>query len=259
MNFKHRALPLAERGFLVFPIYGVTPWGCQCGKKPCPSAGKHPIIRNWAPLASSNVGDIEEWSKQHAHANVGIATGHGLLVIDVDTPSSAVSQEILPLLPETLSATTGRGFHHFFSVPMDTPLSANVFGGLDVRYTGAYVLGAGSVHKNGKKYAWANAAPIARLPEEVIERLVALKRGMRGNTPRQSIEKRVHVGYYWSVGVRRTKLMGYAANLQYQGYTDDQIRGSTRDENLRRCKPDPLEQGEVDEIIQHILSKPKGR
>lgn len=259
MTFEHRALPLVERGFRVFPLYGSTPFGCRCIKKrECTAIGKHPLLRNWPELASSSIKDVWAWSTQFPTANVAIATGNGLLVIDVDDPSSAVTQEILPLLPVTLKATTGKGSHHYYSVPIDTPLGAEQYGGLDVRYTRAYVVGVGSRHKSGKFYWWGNNEPIAELPEPVIERLVSLK----GSTPRENTKaadtKSFWGGYYWSPGVRRNKLMAYAANLQYQGYTDKQIRGSTRDENQRRCRP-PLDQSEVDGIVDYILSKPKGK
>jgi hypothetical protein len=261
MGFEQKALPLVERGFRVFPLYGSTPFGCTCPrKKECPAIGKHPLLRNWPELVSNRIEDIQAWGIQFPSANVAIATGEGLLVIDVDDPSSPVSKEILPLLPETLTATTGRGCHHFFSVPTDTPLSANAFGGLDVRYTHAYVVGAGSRHKSGKLYWWVNTLPIVELPDEVIAKLVGLSKGEskpRVNT-KTADRKAPRGGYYWYPGVRRNKLMAYAANLQYKEYTDKQIKGSTRDENDRRCRP-PLEQWEVDGIVDHILSKPKGR
>jgi hypothetical protein len=180
------------------------------------------------------------------------------LVIDVDDPSSAVSKEILSLLPRTLTATTGKGHHYFYQVPEDTPLTAEVFGGLDVRYNRAYVVGVGSRHRNGKLYWWADQSPIVELPEPIIERLVSLKRSQPRVNTKAADTKSPGGGYYWYPGVRRNKIMAYAANLQYQGFTDKQIRGSTRDENQRRCKP-PLDQSEVEEVVDYILSKPKGK
>jgi hypothetical protein len=216
------------------------------------------MLKGWPELASSSIEDVRAWGTQFPSANVAIATGNGLLVIDVDDPSSAVSKEILPLLPRTLTATTGKGHHYFYRVPEDTPLTAEVFGGLDVRYNRAYVVGVGSRHRNGKLYGWADKSPMVALPEPIIERLLALK----GSQPRVHTKaadpKRPGGGYYWYPGIRRNKLMAYAANLQYQGYTDKQIRGSTQDENQRRCTP-PLDQSEVEEIVDYILSKPKGK
>jgi hypothetical protein len=97
------------------------------------------------------------------------------------------------------------------------------------------------------------------LPDEVIAKLVGLSK--RESKPRENTkaadQKAPGGGYYWYPGVRRNKLMAYAANLQYQGYTDKQIRGSTRDENQRRCRP-PLDQSEVAGVVDYIVSKPKG-
>jgi len=262
MTFTWIAEPLAERGFKVFPVYGITPWGCQCGKKECHAIAKHPIISGWKERASSSVDSISTWTKKWPKANVGILTGNKLLVVDVDDPSSPVSKEILPLLPETLSARTGRGFHHFYSVPLETPLSANAFGGLDVRYTGAYVLGAGSKHKSGKRYAWENALPIVALPEQVIERLVALK-GTRGNPSQAPTRYQNQATLFaspaevWGEGERYTNLFRYAAGLQAKGWKDEQILTKVETMNLYRCHP-PLEQEEVERIARSVLRYQKG-
>jgi len=91
MTNLHAALELAEQGFYVFPVWGVTPDGkCACGRehgkhlaggKP----GKRPAIRNWPRAASIDPQTIQRWWARHPHANIGIHS-RGLVAIDIDGP-----------------------------------------------------------------------------------------------------------------------------------------------------------------------------
>src|ERR1700730_13231675 len=42
----------ARHGMRVFPVHEIEPEGCSCGKLECPSAGKHPRVKDWQTLAT---------------------------------------------------------------------------------------------------------------------------------------------------------------------------------------------------------------
>ncbi len=156
MSFVDIALPLTEMNFNVFPVNG-----------------KIPLIRGWKFAATTDPSKLEAWSQQFPDANVGIATGNSLLVIDIDDLESETAKELLPMLPATLCARTGRpeGMHQFYKVPTGT-FSVATMKGVDLRGDGGFVVGAGSIHANGRVYEWVDASTaIAVLPQNVIEML----------------------------------------------------------------------------------------
>lgn len=78
------ALKLAEAGFRVFPAYGIVDGKCECGNPNCDAPGKHPAIKGWKQKATSDKEQIMTWWKRCGNHNPAIATGKGLVVLDVD-------------------------------------------------------------------------------------------------------------------------------------------------------------------------------
>jgi putative DNA primase/helicase len=81
------ALAHARHGFRVFACHEIEADGeCSCGKLQCASAGKHPRIKDWQILATTDESEIRKWWRQWSGANIGIATGESsnLTVLDVD-------------------------------------------------------------------------------------------------------------------------------------------------------------------------------
>lgn len=152
------ALELAGEEFRVFPI----------------SAGrKSPPVKNWQQWATRDAEKIRaHWSAAPLD-NIGIATGDGLLVLDVDGEAGARSLALLELthgkLPDTCRvATPSGGVHYYFSGP-DVSNSVGALGaGLDVRSRGGYVCAPGSKTEKGI-YTVANAADPAPVPEWLLE------------------------------------------------------------------------------------------
>jgi len=107
-------------------------------------------------------------------ANIGIATGQGIYVVDVDTYKGAKVSD-LGNIPETLTVRTGGGgLQFYFAVDPDLKLgnTTNKLGKwIDTRGEGGYVVAPGSNHLSGGRYEWLNDAPIAPLPAHLIERL----------------------------------------------------------------------------------------
>jgi hypothetical protein len=162
------ALQYAGRGWRVIPLYGLSHGVCTCklGTK-CTSPGKHPAVKAGKAFenASSDRAQIEKWFKKGGR-NVGLATGRGLAVVDVDGAEGlATLRRLVSELPRTLIATTGRGLHLYYRV--EGPAPTNSGQGLDIRGDGGMVVVPPSTHHSGRPYAWIEA-PIATLPAALL-------------------------------------------------------------------------------------------
>ncbi len=79
------ALSYADRGLRVFPIFEVDAEGrCACGKDCGRDAGKHPRTPHGFKDATTDTAQITAWWSRWPKANIGIATGDGIAVVDVD-------------------------------------------------------------------------------------------------------------------------------------------------------------------------------
>ncbi len=147
-----------------------------------PCNGKIPLIKGWPDAASIEDDQLTGWWQEWPEANIGLVTGprSGLLVIDIDGPTGKLSLERLidanGEIPETLTATTGNGFHLYLSYPagadIRNDISRKLGEGLDVRGAGGYVIAPGSQHANGTAYRWVDPdMPVADPPDWLIELL----------------------------------------------------------------------------------------
>lgn len=146
MAFLDSAIDLARRGFRVFPLE---------------PGGKVPVYGfAWKELATSDESAIRAWWKLYPDANVGVATGNGLLVIDADCKvKNGVAErglESLALLddlglPEGFRVRTASGgVHVYLRVEPGVGLTVGAkdlpgYPGLDFRCDGGYVVGPGSI------------------------------------------------------------------------------------------------------------------
>ena len=161
------ALNLAAQGFNVFPL----------------TADKTPAIKKWQIDATTAAEQVKTWWRAHPAANAGICTttynGQHLCVIDIDMKHGVNGlDELMRLADEhggdipttrTVSTTTG-GMHLYFLAPYPIKNSAgHLAPGIDTRGERGYVVAPGSV-LNGKSYELGDpAAPIAELPEWLLQ------------------------------------------------------------------------------------------
>lgn len=171
----------AERGWAVFPLHARQGDGCSCGKPACDSPAKHPRTQHGLNDASTDPNRIAAWWANSPNANVGLATGRGLVVIDVDGEDGRSSLAVLEgeqePLPTTLTARTGKGEHRYYRAPESAQVrnsaSTKLGRGLDVRGEGGYVVAPPSEHHTGRRYEWRDPEqPMAELPAWLLERLV---------------------------------------------------------------------------------------
>lgn len=170
--------------------------GMGWGVFPLVRGEKRPATHNGFKSASVDAGDIERWWGRGQRQNLAIATGNGLLVVDVDVKSGIDGfaslkklEAELGTLPDTLTATTPSGGKHLFfrylpelSVPCRNPFVEAV----DVKSDGGYVAAYPSQTATGS-YQWENRLPIAELPEKWLNRL---RRHTHQQQPAQGTRKR---------------------------------------------------------------------
>lgn len=188
MNALDEALGLARRGFRVFPLHWPARAGCSCGRADCGNIGKHPRTRHGRNDATTDEAVIRRWWSFWPKANVGIATGNGLAVLDVD-PRHGGTDSLLELEREhgeliTLTASTGGGgLHLYFRGELRT--RAGFRPGLDLRGVGGSVVAPPSRHASGGRYEWIAPGDLPMVPEPLplwLSRIV--------DPPRQAYQPR---------------------------------------------------------------------
>jgi hypothetical protein len=227
---KRVALGFAANGWPVLPLRG---------KVPLP--GTRGVLD-----ATTDPGVIKAWPE---NVNVGIATGNGIVVLDVDGEEGAVSLHALERdhgpLPRTLSAETGGGGQHFYFLGHGLGNSAGRLGpGLDVRGEGGYVVAPPSIHPQaGRRYAWDERTAPVPLPDWIRERLTTAS-AMAPPAPVVIPE-----------GQRNETLASVAGSMRRRGLDSVEIAAALHTVNGRRCHP-PLPEREVDGIAASIATKP---
>lgn len=159
----------------VFPTHGAIegPDGklcCTCGKPGCSSPAKHPRTKNGFRDATDDPEQIRKWFEKWPASNIGIATGSGLVVIDIDGAEGAAEFKELVAThgapPATLIAQTGRGVHALYFTRPDSPeVRSSARGRVHVRGEGGFIIAAPSRHITGRLYQWVRKNRIAELPD----------------------------------------------------------------------------------------------
>jgi hypothetical protein len=156
------ALNYARQGWRTIPLHSFVDKYCTCENKACGSPAKHPLTANGVHGATTDEMTIRRWWNEADIANVGIATGNGLLVLDIDAKHDGLKSLAqlenqhgpLPVTPTV--ATGGGGRHFYFRSPAGETIGnrAGIAPGIDVRGDGGYVVAVPSLHASGEKYAW---------------------------------------------------------------------------------------------------------
>lgn len=155
------ALGLAAAGWRVFP---------------CRPLSKQPASAHGFLDATTEPAQIRRWWSERPDYNIGIATGGGNAVLDVDVKTAdgfatlAALEAELGALPETFTVNTPSGGRHYYFAGT-WPSSSNRLGpSIDTRGDGGYVLAPPSILSEGF-YAVVSGDTMAPAPASWTERL----------------------------------------------------------------------------------------
>lgn len=156
------ALSWLDRGFAVFPL------------KPRTKVPLGAFVPRGFLDASKDPAVIRDWWRQSPTANIGVRTGGGHFVLDLDGPEAAAwfgnACGRHGGAEHTLTVRTSRGFHVFFVCTAEVPNSAGRLApGADIRGEGGYAVAAPSVHPSGTIYTIARDLPIADAPRWLVD------------------------------------------------------------------------------------------
>jgi AAA domain/Bifunctional DNA primase/polymerase, N-terminal len=174
-DMRAKALDLAARGFRVFKL-GVN--------------GRTPLVAGFITSATEDAGTVNErwtepFSNDPASNNIGVLTGEGFFVLDVDVKkgkrgldSLATLEMVYDLDLDTMTVRTpSGGLHLFYKIPAGLRINnsvAKLGDGIDVRGHHGYVVGVGS-QVNGGEYVWERDVPMLDAPKALLD-LIAVER-----------------------------------------------------------------------------------
>lgn len=170
---KEIAIEYANKGWGVFPL-----------------EGKRPLTPNGVKNATDSLTKINNWWATWPNANIGIAAGEDsdLFIVDIDGDEGKATWAELTTHfgdVDTYTVQTGKGLHLYFKY-VDTPGFGNnvkLLDGIDIRTTGGYVVGAGSIHpETGAVYTVINDTEPAHVPHWLLTTFAeARKKGKKAS------------------------------------------------------------------------------
>lgn len=252
------ALEYARKGIRVLPLW---------------PRSKVAALKEWPEEATTDEAQIRTWWANNPNYNIGVAAGHGLVIIDVDDHQDDEDprnrkygfdtlrkwEQENGELPPTWTVVSGHGgLHYWYKTPVDYQNGTEVLEDIDLRGAGGYVVAPPSIHENGKPYEWEAAGdpediPIAELSGSALK-LVQQSRKRRtrtekgpGNAPYKEMTE---IGK----GHRQAALMALQGSLKNLNLTDEAIRAAVRAENEAKCNP-PMTDEELEKEIFPFLTR----
>ena len=237
---------------------GAAQWYAKHGLRvfPCKPKKKVPATSHGCWNATADAGQIAAWWDGTYLYNVGIATGGGLVVLDVDInhDTGKYGDETLAELerqhgplPETWMCLTGGGGVHYYFQCDDPRLTVGTgfAPGLDYRGAGGYAVAPPSLHDSGREYVWEaehtpDNTPLAPLPDW-------LHTLMLNGRERASAPRREAPAEKVTEGGRNDALFRLACSLRGKGLGETALTAALLAENRDRCDP-PLDDREVEKI-----------
>jgi hypothetical protein len=157
LRYGRAAQAYAALGFPVVPMHTARPDGhCSCPDQACPDPAKHPRLRGWQRLATTDPGVAGEWWRRWPDANLALATGRRFDVLDLDGEQEALraALSIEPLAHPGSVARTGGGGWHLLYAPTGLGNRVGLLPGVDWRGRGGLIVAPPSQHTNGHRYTW---------------------------------------------------------------------------------------------------------
>ena len=230
------ALALAERGLRVHPLRPGT---------------KVAVVKDWPALATGDRATIEAWWRSYPDANIGVATGGGLVVLDIDGPTGETSLNLKQAASAdtrpTFTVKTPHGHHLYYLTAIPVRNSAGRHGpGLDVRGEHGYVVGPGS-SVDGTVYTIVSHLSMAPAPKWVTE------------PPPAATTQPVAPGEPIPVGQQDETLYKIACRLRGKGWNYDGILAELQTIPLDHADGRrPYELADYQRLARSACQHPKG-
>lgn len=218
---------------------------------------KTPYIANWQDRATTDIAQIDDWWRQNPGALVGMICGErsGLLVVDIDAGANKCGEESFAStglkVPQTVQTRTMSGGRHLlFKYPKGSNIrnsASTCFGqDVDVRGEGGYVIFAGSVLPDGRRYEYVEGlsieeVDIAPLPDEYLKRLLA---------PVKNTQRKKTAGT--KQGARNDTLFHHSVRAVHGGLSDEEVCASAF--KLNQAFDPPLDGEEVEATVGSAVS-----
>lgn len=159
------ALAYAARGWPVIPVHEPRAGGgCTCPQQErCDRPGKHPrwargLLEHGLKDASTDPERIHAWWRRWPHANIGLRTGIGFDVLDIDGPAGwaaldswAAEHGVRLVGP---AAQTGSGGWHLLLAPTGAGNRTSLLPQVDYRGRDGFIVAPPSAHPSGRRYRW---------------------------------------------------------------------------------------------------------
>ena len=247
-----RALALVNLGYRVLPLV--------------PNK-KTPLTKHGCKDATEDLEQVAKWWRENPSANIGIATGSGLVVIDVDrVPNSDGVKKALPnpwlepfserlesLAADSVVESPTGGFHLYFKSDRGAfkNSAGDIAEGVDVRADGGYIVAPGSVIDEKYYRELPNLPLVARshlpqLPPTLFE-------GLLKGSKAPSKASGTTLGKI-NEGQRHDFLLKEAGRLAGYGFSEAVILAALREINKERCTP-PQDDEDLQRIVRDIAKK----
>lgn len=233
-SLQSEALIYAQNNFKIFPL--------KVNSK------SEQVLKSWKEEATNDINQVTKWWLTNTQYNIGLKTGSGLIVIDIDCKNGKNGlEQIKPFLadfPKTrIAKTCHGGYHFYYKVDREVRNYVNLLDGVDVRGDGGYVLAPPSI-VDDKSYTWVNDLQIANANDAVYKLLERDKLQVVNHLPSATVIQQ---------GVRNETLFRLGCMMQAKGMSDESIKASLEIENMKRCNP-PLSKKELASIIKSITT-----
>lgn len=123
--------------------------------------------------ASKDPAVIRDWWRREPEANIGLRTGDGFFVLDLDGAKAVAwfgnACGRHGGAPRTLTVRTSRGLHVFFRGDEVPNSAGRLAPGVDVRGEGGYAVAAPSIHPSGAVYWITRDLPVADAPRWLVD------------------------------------------------------------------------------------------
>lgn len=248
------ALEYAAIGWHVFPL------------KP---RGKSPAFKGWQAAATTDPATIRQWWSDNPQYNVGIKTGGGLCVVDVDDkPYNEVQgSDMLRAwelehgdISETVTCCTPTGGVHYYydigTASVKSCKSAEIC--IDLRSEGGLIVAPPSIHPDtGTAYVW-DVSPMEMKPAQAQANdraFIQYVWDSRDHSDRDgqgfSAPEVVHKG------ARDRTLYEMACSMWAKSLPESTIRAALLDYNANYCVP-PLPSSIVEQKLRSATGNPPG-